>query len=139
MPIYISFVVLSALLLWAVIYARGPWQLKLALICTVPVFGVVVWHTLEGYKGWPAAKPLPENAALVGQFVDEPRWIYVWAIPNGADKPRAYRIPYVRQAHEAVDGARIAQGKGLRVGIRIRRGRYEVYELPDALPNKGEQ
>ncbi len=136
MAVYISFAVLSALVLWAVIYARGPWALKLALICTVPAFGVVVWHTLESYKGWPIEGRPPEGR-LVAELVDEPTWIYLWVIPGGKDQPRAYRIPYTRKEHEQAAAAEEALGHGVRVGVRNNAGRFEIYELPASLPPKG--
>lgn len=136
MAIYASFVVLSALLLWAVIYARGPWGVKLALICTVPAFGAVVWHTLDGYRGWPAAQTPPSDAELVAQLVDEPTAIYVWLVAPGSSVPRAYRIAYTRQAHEQVFAALRLQDDGGRVGLRRNRGVYEAYALPPALRSK---
>lgn len=136
MAVYASFVILSALLLWAVIFARGPWALKLCLICTVPAFGLIVWHSLESYKGWPAGVSPPQDAALVAEFVDEPKAIYLWMVPPGASRPRAYRIAYTRQAHEEVVVASEARKQGRRVGFRRNQGRYEAYELPPFLPSK---
>ncbi len=136
MAVYISFVVISALLLWAVIYARGPWAVKLALIFTVPVFGVVVWHSLESYRGWPANVSPPADASMVAQYVDEPNAIYLWLIPPGEDKPRAYRIPYTRAAHEQAAKAQEIAKRGGRAGFRKTRGVYVAYQLPPPLPPK---
>ncbi len=136
MAVYVSFVVLSALALWAVIYSRGHWAPKLALICIVPAFGVIVWHSLEGYRGWPAEIKPPDRAELVGQYIDEPTAIYLWLIPAGESRPRAYKIPYSRQLHEAAARAAGIAKRGGHPAFRVYRGRYVAYDLPPALPLK---
>lgn len=136
MTLYLGFVLLSALLLWAVIYARGPWAIKLVLIVSVPAYAVVVLHSIEQWKGYPAAVSPPQGAALVAQLVDEPRSIYLWLIPPGAERPRAYRIPYTRETHEQAAKAQSLLQTGHRVGFRRSRGRYEAYDLPTPLPQK---
>lgn len=130
MHVYIGFAVLAAILLWAVIYARGPWALKLCLILTVPAYGVFVWHSVEAWRGYPVHAKPPE-AKLVASLVHEPDYIYLWLVSGR--EPRAYRIPYTRQAHEALVAA---QKRGGHLGVRFNQGRFEAYELPDALPAK---
>lgn len=138
MSVYIGFAVLSALLLWAVIYARGPWALKLALILTVPAYGVFVWHSVEQWRGYPVHAKPPE-AQFVASLVAEPDYIYLWVVLPGASEPRAYRQPYSRQLHESVvrAGQRQAAGQG-RIGLRYNAGRWQSYQLPAALPSKSE-
>lgn len=135
MQVFVGFAVLAALMLWAVIYARGPWALKLVLIVSVPAYGVFVWQTVEQWRGYPVPHT-PPDSALIASVVREPDWIYVWLVPPSASEPRAYRIPYTRQAHEQLHRAELAMRAGLRVGFRQNRGRWESYELPLALPAK---
>lgn len=135
MHIYLGFAALAALLLWAVIYARGPWALKLALIVTVPTYGLFVWHSVEAMRGYPVhAKP--PDGRLIASVVVEPRYVYLWLAVPGRAEPRAFRIPYTRQLHEAVASAPQDMQRQGRVGLRINAGRYVVYPLPPALPTK---
>ena len=136
MTLYVGFAILSGLLLWAVIYAHGPWLAKLALIVTVPLYGVFVWHSIEQWKGYPAAAVPPKEAALVAQMVVESEAIYVWLVPPGADEPRAYRLPYSRATHEQAARGQALLGAGVSVGFRRNDGRYEAYVLPPSLPSK---
>ena len=136
MTLYIGFAILSGLLLWAVIYARGPWLAKLALIVTVPLYGVFVWHSIEQWKGYPAAVDPPKEAALVAQLVDEPRAIFVWLVAPGEDIPRAYELPYSRAAHQQLANAQALLEAGVSVGFLHNQGLYEAYELPPGLPSK---
>lgn len=137
MIVLVSFVILSGLLLWAVIYGRGPWALKLALIVTIPFFGFVVRNAINAYAGFPLHYAPPRYAQVVGFVPDEPTWIYVWAIPPGSTQPRAYRIPYSRALHEqaqAIQGSRDQRPRGVkRMGPQ---GAFRFYRLPDSIPSK---
>lgn len=136
MLVFISFVILSALLLWAVIFGRGPWGLKLALIVTVPLFAFIVRDAMNSYAGYPLHQPPPKSARLVGYFAQEPDWIYIWAVPNGSAEPRAYRIRYQRSLHAALN-AIATSGDRRRYGIKTGpQGDYRPYALPDPLPSK---
>lgn len=135
MHVYLGFAALAALLLWAVIYGRGPWQLKLALILTVPAYGIFVWHSVEAMRGYPVRAKPPEGK-LIASVVVEPKYVYLWLAVPGKTEPRAYRIPYTRQVHQALAGASQSAQRQGRVGIRMNRGRYVVYALPMELPTK---
>lgn len=138
MTLFVSFAILAGLLLWAVTLSRGPWALKLALIVTVPLYGFIVWHSIDQWRGYPVPARPPQGSALVASAVDEPRAIFLWVVTPGSSEPRAYRIPYSRAAHQAVAAASSARGKGVHVGVRFNAGRVAFYVLPPALPPKGE-
>src|SRR5574341_1594165 len=118
MPVYVGFVLLSALVLSTVIYARGPWLAKLVLILTVPAYGWFVWHSLEDWKGYPVPHAPPDRSVLVSSLVREPEWIYLWAVPPEDEEPRAYRIPYTRTEHEDLQRAEAGQRGGVPQAIR---------------------
>ena len=140
MNLYIGFVILSALLLWAVIYARGPWPLKLVLIVTVPLYGVVVWHSIEQWKGYPVHVYPPARSSFTAAIVQEPERIYLWVTPPGSSGPRAYVVPYSRQLHQVVQRAGDIQKRergGARLAVRRdSKGRFHLYRLPPVLPPK---
>ena len=164
MIIAISFLLISALMLWLLIGAKGPWKIKLVASVIVPFFMFAVWHALGSYEGWPVRTSLPHKSVLIADEVIEPDVlthqpgvIYVWLIPiNGSTQilgyhptegePRAYRLPYSRQLQNALN--QVSGRKGLKI-LQVKRGKstghgsindtgpYHAYVLPNALPPKG--
>lgn len=131
--------------LWAGVTARGPWQAKLALILAVPLVAIWVHGSLDQYRGYPRAGFPPAGAEFEACYVREPTEIDLWAIPEGADRPRAYRVAYSRSLHEACQQAQRAKQQGVHAGIKRvgphgdgpTKGRYHAYVLPPAhLPQK---
>lgn len=136
-PIYIGFLLLSSLLLWFILEARGKWWLKAALILIVPVFMIVVWFSLASFNGWPTTSKPPKTALFVYGYAIEPDAnvglkgaIYVWLIPakaqNGAldyhskiGEPRAYVLRYSKQLESEVHAANKAVASGKRVGFEM--------------------
>lgn len=128
--IYIGLALLDALLLWAVIYARGKWALKLAAMLVVLGFNFGVWNALSSFKGWPTTATPPARAQFIEGVVHEPDTqtgdpgaIYLWLVPltnpgsplayqqsNG--EPRAYRLPYSEQLYKQVLAADAAKKRG---------------------------
>ncbi len=137
----IAFLVVTAILLWNLIYARGRWLQKLLLIITVPYISLVLWLSLDGYLGWPTPENLPQKSLLVWSLVAEPPpgkeggKIYLWLTPipqnktsrfiekyfgykNQEKEPRAYVLPYTRKMHEKLDKAMgmLREGKSVVMG-----------------------
>lgn len=156
MIIFLSFLIVSALVLWLVTAARGPWAVKLALIVFVPLFCFAIWHSLESYKGYPIDEGLPAKSIIISTIVVEPDHdqdgkIYLWLVPvsrensllgyrPGENEPRAYVLPYSRPLHEDIDGLR--GKKGTAVLVRASRegkkgSRLHAYILPPTRPMKG--
>lgn len=155
-------VILFAIAAWAAIYARGPYLLKLLVIMWIPMVGLLVVHSLNSYKGYPAQIDLPNDSRFISCIVEEPAGkfkgrIYLWLIPidHGSGyleykpeqgEPRSYSEPYERQLHEACEKASKAQKRkgagtvGFKKGIKSVRGsrRVHPYILPPRyLPPKG--
>lgn len=135
--IFVGFVLLDALLLWAVIYGRGRWALKLAAILVVLAFNFTTWHALDSYRGWPTpVNEPPADAVYVDSIVNEPDnatgdpgSIYLWLVPirhghtplgySPADaEPRAYRLPYSEPLYRAVVAAQRIRKGGGQAGLR---------------------
>lgn len=167
--IAVGFALLSALLLWAVIGARGHWLPKLVLVVAVPSFSFAVWHSLEGYKGWPSGQGPPEHAQFLWGAVDEPDpatgspgEIDLWLVPpdpqrsaigydSRTGEPRVYRLPYSRELHRQVLAAEQAVKHGVPVGYSRRgrgqrgsntnrhRARMHFYRLPPPVAQRKER
>lgn len=128
--IFVAFVLLDALLLWAVIYGRGRWQLKLAAFVVVLAFNFVAISSLASYRGWPTTDAPPKDALFISGVVNEPEpgssdrgSIYLWLVPlhrshgllgysANADEPRSYRLAYSEALYKAVVKAQGIQKHG---------------------------
>ena len=134
MSIPFAFFLLSSLLLWLLIGAKGHWLIKASVISFVLYFCVSIDFSLENLLGWPSNQSLPEKFQVHWIEIKEPNKktreqgaIYVWATNlNQTDKeegwdgwrrlfvsfnnydprePRAYRLAYSKQDHEEAEKA----------------------------------
>lgn len=144
----IVYVALAGLVCALVARNRAPF-LGVALVCAVaPIFAFAVWQAAQPPTGWPASASPPRDAAFVwanirepDQLADDRGEIDLWLVPAGAAQPRAYRLPYSRQLHQAAQRAMDATRGGMRLGVRSRRERKRIrfvfYQQPPiALPHK---
>lgn len=142
-------------LLWVVTAARGPWQIKLALILAAPLLALQVYRALNTFSGYPHNGKPPKAQLLAGYAVEPdkqtgaPGAIYLWLIPPregrapwelgykpSGSEPRAYRLPYRRSTHESLEKARQALQRGARVGTNagaeVDESLVRFYKLPPA-------
>lgn len=131
----LSFLIISCLLLWAVVYSRGHWGWKVPVIVLVPLWIFAVWFALESFSGYPTTQTLPKRALFVWGFYIDPDplthqkgAIYIWVILpkthsanplayTSAD-PRAYKLPYDEPTAEQVQKATQQTQAGKQVEIR---------------------
>ena len=137
-----AFILLSAVLCLLLIGSKWRWWQKLALIVIVPAFGLIVWSSIESYKGWPTAAEPPGRSLVHWVLVREPDparndpgAIYVWLSPldeetssrlNPLDydsppgDPRSYKLPYSRSLHKGMQRAKgmISQGRPVVLDLR---------------------
>lgn len=141
--VYAGLVALSlSLLLWG----RLGLAPRAAMVAVVPALAFAVWQGSQAPKGWPTTAKPPDGAQLVYGVVREPEpgdpgEIDLWLLDAGANRPRAYRLPYSRQLHRelaeaAKSGGRVAVRRR-KSGKETSRARFELYrEPPAALPPK---
>lgn len=145
MSIPFAFFLLSSLLLWLVIGAKGHWLFKAAVISFVLYFCVSIDLSLENLLGWPSNQSLPEKFQVHWIEIREPNkrtqelgCIYVWATNSrkfskkdrwdgwrkmfvsfqnyDPREPRSYRLPYSRAGHEEAQQALTLIRGGNKVG-----------------------
>lgn len=123
----VAFVLLVAIGLWLLIFAKGWWALKLVFMSFCVYFSMIVWLSLSQLSGWPSNSDLPEKFLFNGVAVKEPSLIdlqdkgniYIWATEltdeftakktnvspwlqpfvskKRSSEPRAYRLPFTEQ------------------------------------------
>jgi hypothetical protein len=145
MSIPFAFFILSSLLLWLVIGAKGHWLIKASVISFVLYFCVSIDFSLENLLGWPSSQSLPEKFQVHWIKIREPNKktkeqgaIYVWVTNlNQTDKeegwdgwrrlfvsfnnydlrePRAYRLFYSKEDHQKAQRAITLLKGGDKVG-----------------------
>jgi hypothetical protein len=126
----VAFLLLAAMGLWLIIFAKGYWWLKCIFIAFVLYFSLAMWASLSQLSGWPTDVGMPDNFLVHAILVEEPSKsnlkekgaIYMWAseidenhnikkkeidswlLPfvsrKNASEPRVYRLPYSEELHE---------------------------------------
>lgn len=128
-----AFILLAAVICLLLIGTKWKWWQILLLILVVPTFSLIVWRSIESYKGWPSAADPPEKSLVHWALIrepdpahDDPGAIYVWLTPldevagsrNPLDydsppgDPRAYKLPYSRSLHKGMQRAKGMIGQG---------------------------
>ncbi|RJQ71438.1 MAG: hypothetical protein C4519_19525 [Desulfobacteraceae bacterium] len=180
----VAFVVLGAVLVWVMIQTPGRYLIKAALTPPIIWYGVVLYFAVQNLMGWPATHKIPESSLLLAVRVNEPNpaqnspgAIYLWVneasdttdapqsngIPldprmvfkfQNLNDPRAYKVPYSREMHEAIVKAQMqaqatpgalmkVRRNGKPVDSREERNQnrepitMEVINPKDLLPKKG--
>jgi hypothetical protein len=127
--------VVYALLSAATLYYKSS-ILKLAMITYTFLLASLVYFSLESYKGWPTRTAATEGQVVAIQIIEpsptDPGAIYFWVFGQAdltwwekiytytsdlSDPPRAYYLPYSKQAAERFAEARDALEEGMVVNI----------------------
>jgi hypothetical protein len=142
------------MLVVAVYTARVHWGVKAGLTVGC-LLAVLVFHkTWVLSLGWPVEEAMPENSRFISAEVIEPvngqeGHIFLWLVPEGSGRPRAFRVPYTRGNHRAAAQAagQVANGQEAYVGRRTVRGRrynniqqdeadFDFVPPPSTVPSK---
>jgi hypothetical protein len=121
----ISYVLVAALLLVVLVYARLPWSAKAVAVVVTSAFYIATFVGVRGLLGWASVDRLPAAFKLLQARILEPHSlegdqgsIYLWVEALDQDNrpsgvPRAYRIPYSDKLAEKTDKAtsEIAAGR----------------------------
>lgn len=126
----VAFLLLAAMGLWLIIFAKGYWWLKIIFITFALYFSLAMWASLSQLSGWPTDVEMPDKFLVHAILVEEPSKsnlkekgaIYMWAseidenhnikkkevsswlLPfvsrKNSSEPRVYRLPYSEELHE---------------------------------------
>lgn len=130
----VSFVLLATVLLWTLVWSKGRWWWKLAMVVAVPWWCFSIWQALGSFDGWAAQRAPATAGEYVASYVREPAGgdpgaIWLWIVDTGdrgvfahrETAPRAFRIPYSRRDHEQLEMARQAAAHGVRLKVKVRK------------------
>jgi hypothetical protein len=151
MTLTIAFILLTAIILWFVIGARGQWSLKATCIALTLYFSLSLSQSLSSITGWPTTDKIPEQFEIHWALIEEPNKatyekgrMFIWLTPSNMKKnntvnwfmsfytpeegsPRAYSVPYSRDNHEKIDGVleQLKNGQRVMGGKGVKRGKGE--------------
>jgi len=150
MSVTILFVLLFALAVWSIIHVRGHWGIKAVMILAIPVVLWVMYGAVNSYRGYPKHTGLngvPSQVVFLSCLVEEPKDIYLWAIPLSGShgvldyrpkhgEPRSYRLPYSRSLHKACETAdkQVQQSGVGSVGIRRKQAKKRGHRTTTFIP-----
>lgn len=117
--------ILTALLLLSInLYSNWSWRVKAGSIVVTTFFFVVTYLSFPPLLGWPTGELPPERFRLIAGDVVQPDkltgakgMVYLWLKDmddlSGRSQPRAYKLPYSTELHEAVITAKSKLEKGM--------------------------
>lgn len=134
------YVGLTLLVLYLLIGSRLPYALRAVVVLLMSVSYFASWHLWQDVAGWPARAVLPDrflfHAATIiepDEEKAEPGSIYLWATAltddGPEDKPRGYRVAYLKATHAQIQEAEARMRNGLpQIGQRKRaaEGQFSV-------------
>ena len=133
-----------------IVHTKGAWLLRAALISAL-VVSIIVSALPKTDDGAPTTATPPQDAELVGCFVDEKGGsIYLWLLQDG--EPHGYTQPYTTDLHAVCVVSAAAGAQGVRValhredgppprrvrGQKIPKNHFRPYTLPPANPGTKE-
>ena len=103
-------VILTITSLWVLIEQRkNPkfliWFIPLLLVLVSSTY--VTYTSILGY----AKISMPKEGMYLQHHVAEPNWIYLWVLEK-RNTPRAYKIPYSKEKHNALEGVKKKSEEG---------------------------
>ena len=130
----VLYVTLAALLLVLCLATNWRRWVKVAMIAAVTVSYFVANLTFDEMQGWPTARDIPEKFIFHWAVIEEPNRergtdgaIYIWASAlednHPEAVPRAYKLPYMKDAHASIsDAIRRARTGSRQIGSAERPG-----------------
>ena len=103
-------VALSAVCLWLLIEQRKSWKFLIWFIPVLLILSASTYYTYTSILGY-AKISMPEEGMYLKHHIDEPNWIYLWVLEK-RNTPRAYKIPYSKEKHNALEGVKKKSEEG---------------------------
>lgn len=119
-----AYVLVALLLLSINLYSNWSWKVKAGSIVATTLLYVVTYLSFPPLLGWPTGEMPPQRFRLVGADVVQPDkmtgakgMVYLWVKDlddlSARSHPRAHKLPYTSDLHEAVLSAKSKLQKGM--------------------------
>jgi hypothetical protein len=117
LPLLISLLFLSIVVLWISVKNYRNFLITFFVIPLTLGSATVSYFTVDNLLGYPVMLEIPEESVYI-MHVETKELIYVWLIPPGVVKPRAYAISNTEQNRDAMKQAQEASENGVPQQIR---------------------
>lgn len=149
LPVLLSLLFLSLVVLWVAVRNYKNFLITFIIIPLTLISVITCYTTIQELLGYPVETVIPDDSFYVTHLESVDReWLYVWAVPPGSSKPRAYTIANTEQNKKAMEEAEsgVEDGVGQQIGQldnglgQTEGGAYQVYDFIPQDPNnlKGE-
>ena len=133
-----------------IVLLKKPIWLFVYIPLVLAVIGMTT-YTYDELLGTPTTKDLPKDFIVASYLVDEPKNIFLWIVKDRKKLlPIGYVIPYTKQMHKRLEGAKKKMRKGggviegKRREVQVKKGAkksyildFRNYKFPDQqLPRK---
>ena len=119
-----AYVLIALLLLSINLYSNWSWRVKAGSIIVTTLFYVITYLSFPPLLGWPTGEQPPQRFRLVAADVVQPDkltgargMVYLWLKDlddlSGRTQPRAYKLDYSTELHEAIIAAKSKLEKGM--------------------------
>lgn len=99
---------------WAIISATKKRAVLILIIPMMIAASVYSYVVVQRELGYPIGEDIPMDSFLVTHVVNPDRTlIFVWSVPKGEKRPRAYFIPYTKEDEEKLEEAKKKQAQGV--------------------------
>ncbi len=102
--------ILSVICLWLLIENRKSWKFLIWFIPVLLLLTSSTYFTYTSILGY-AKISMPKEGMYLQHHVAEPNWIYLWVLEK-RNTPRAYKIPYSKEKHNALEGVKKKSEEG---------------------------
>ena len=118
LPVLVSLVFLTAVVLWVAISNYKNFLLMIFLIPLAIYAGWTIYVTIDKLLGYPVPDQIKKDSLYVSHLEDtKGEWIYVWLVIPGDQRPKAIMVPNSRDNKEALEQAQEKQQQGQPQGL----------------------
>ena len=124
LPVLVSLVFLTAVVLWVAISNYKNFILMVFLIPLAIYAGWTIYVTIDRLLGYPVPDDIKKDSMYVSHLEDlKGEWIYVWLVIPGDQRPKAIMVPNTKGNKEALEEAKEKSEKGQPQGLESADGR----------------
>lgn len=123
LPVLVSLVFLTAVVLWVAISNYKNFLLMVFLIPLAIYAGWTIYVTIDKLLGYPVPDDIKKDSLYVSHLEDtRGEWIYVWLVIPGDQRPKAIMVPNTKGNKEALEEAQEKSQEGQPQGLESAEG-----------------
>jgi hypothetical protein len=118
LPVLVSLVFLTAVVLWVAISNYKNFILMVVLIPLAIYAGWTIYVTIDRLLGYPVPDDIKKDSMYISHLEDTAGdWIYVWLVIPGDQRPKAIMVPNTKGNKQALEEAQQKAEQGQPQGL----------------------